>query len=103
MRVKADAPKSVDKDRCRYYRLRVDRLEQQNAETRAQYVKAGAIRKGLTDFCGALQARIDRSALDPVIKTELREDMVDWLSRLSLPGTNGQRHKRRRNGKSKAK
>jgi hypothetical protein len=90
-------------DRSCYYRLRADKLEMENDRAREEYVQVKTIKKDLANFCGAIQARIDASDLDPAIKTELREDVADWLSRLSLPGSNGQRHKRRRNGKSKAK
>jgi hypothetical protein len=75
-------------ERSRYYRLRADRLEQQNAEARAQYVQAGTIGKDLAAFCNALQARIDRSALATATKSELAEDISDFVSK-SVNGQNG--------------
>jgi hypothetical protein len=43
MRVKSDAPKSVNKDRSRYYKARADKVEMENAERRKNLIPANQI------------------------------------------------------------
>jgi hypothetical protein len=61
----------TDPDRCRYYRLRADKIEMENALARQDYVEAKQVKTDLTNFCGAILARIEASDLSPATKTEL--------------------------------
>jgi hypothetical protein len=86
--------------RNRYYKLRADKLEMENRLAREGDVEAKTIKKDLASFCGAIRARIDASELEPNLKSELSEDITDWLTKVPLNGqSNGKSRSTRRGRK----
>jgi hypothetical protein len=89
MRVKSDAPKSVDKDRRRYYKARADRVEMENAERRKNLIPAKETQLHLRALAAAISGKIRASSLEPTLQAKLFDELADLPHRLSLNGRNG--------------
>jgi hypothetical protein len=79
----------TDPERCRYYRLRADRIEQENAERRENLISTKQIQSDLRAFAAAIQRKIVASALERNLKLEICDDLADLPHQLSVDGRNG--------------
>jgi hypothetical protein len=86
----------ADADRARYYRLRADKLEWENAEIQENLIATKQIKSDLRRFCAAISAKIRSSSLEPNLQAELCEEVRDLPHRLSL-------NDRKRKGNAKAR
>jgi hypothetical protein len=96
MRVKNSTPAWANKARCDYYRLRAEKLERINREEAARYMPAAELSKSVRAFCEVIGTRIARSRLPTELKSELKEDIADFLKR-SKGGSNGNGQKPKSN------
>ena len=87
-----------DPDRSRYYRLRSEKLERENAEFRESLIPARDVERSLQAFVAAIEEKIRHSELEPDLQRELSEDLSDFLRRVSVNGDGKINAKRRSTG-----
>jgi hypothetical protein len=78
-----------DPDRCRYYRLRADKLEHQNAKILENLIPAKEIQSCLQAFAAAIEGKIRASSLDQTLQAELFDELADLPHRLAVNGKHG--------------
>src|SRR5258705_185940 len=76
----------ADADRARYYRLRAEKLERENAEFQKDLIPTKQIESDLEAFAAAISAKIGSSSLEPNLQAELFDDLADLPHRLSVNG-----------------
>jgi|GraSoi_2013_60cm_1033757.scaffolds.fasta_scaffold03186_4 hypothetical protein len=75
-----------DSDRCRYYKLRAEKIEMELAEKAKHLIPVKTTDRNLRAFCAAIAGKIRSSPLEASSQTELFDDLADLPHRLSVNG-----------------
>jgi hypothetical protein len=81
-----------DPIRAEYYRQRAIRAHRELEEHRAKYIDRKTLERELKSFCVILKNRITQSKLDANLKSELCDDIRDYVQKVNNgPNGNGQK------------